>query len=250
MGGQACSRVGDVRLMTAFQAFEDIEHPDFLVRFKGSRAVNSDGAPLLVFRGEHGARGESLVQCRVGSISFGTVEAAVRYATSPNNYNDTPVEPRVLPAFLALRRPFVNEPNDPFVDLGMIQRVLGYEEALKIGRKFADAIENTNNWEEISEEVEVATVRGWLRKRPQDISNLYFDAYDYFNDAKEMTKLGAAGFDGAIHAGTSETLGQREYKVFDLSQILPATSRWLTVDEARDFAANWEARRAPAMAGP
>lgn len=238
----------------SFQAFEDVDDPDFIARFEGSRVVDADGAPLLVFRGEHGRAGESLVQSRLGSISFGSIEAAVIYATNPNNYNDQPAkEPRVLPAFLAIRRPFVNEPDDPFVDLGMVQKVLGYEEALRVGRKFADAIENTNNWEDISERIRTAkspnpTVRGWLRKRPENIADLYFDAYDYFDDAKEMGKLRAAGFDGATHAGTSETLGQREYKVFDAAQILPASSRWLTPDEARAFAAEREARRPPAMA--
>ncbi|MGY3582199.1 hypothetical protein [Bradyrhizobium sp. USDA 4350] len=241
-------------LKSQFQSFETGD-PVFRARFEDSRVIDEDGAPLLVFRGEHGARDDNFVQCRVAAISFGTLEAAVTYATKPNSYSDNPPkEPRVLPAFLSLRRPFINDPDDPFVDLGMVQKVLGYEEALRVGRKFADAIENTNNWEDISEELRTVktpnpTVLGWLRKRP-DVSRLYFDAYDYFDDEKEMSKLRALGFDGAIHAGTSETFSQREYKVFDPAQILPASPRWLTPDEAREFAVEWEARRASAMTCP
>lgn len=239
--------------ISQFKAFEDVDDPVFRGRFDGSRVVDANGAPLLVFRGEHGKRDDNFVQCRVATISFGTIEAAVTYATKPNNYNDNPPkEPRVLPAFLALRRPFINEPDDPFVDLGMMEKVLGYDEALRIGRKFADAIENTNNWEDISEKLATRknpnpTVRGWLKKRPENIRDLYFDAYDYFDDMKEMAALRAAGLDGAIHAGTSETLNQREYKVFDPAQILPATTRWLSPEEAYEFAAAWDARRAPAL---
>lgn len=240
-------------LKSQFQSFE-IGDPVFRTRFDGSRVIDEDGAPLLVFRGEHGVRDDNFVQCRVATISFGTLEAAVTYATKPNTYSDNPPkDPRVLPAFLSLRRPFINDPDDPFVDLGMVQKVLGYEEALRVGRKFADAIENTNNWEAISEGLRTAktpnpTVRGWLRKRPEDITKLYFDAYDYFDDAVEISKLRAQGFDGMIHAGTSETLGQHEYKVFYPAQVLPASSRWLTPDEACEFAANWTTRRTPAMA--
>lgn len=240
--------------MKSFDAFEDIDDRHFRARFKGSRVVDADGAPLLVFRGEHGDGNRGLVQSRLGSISFGTIEAAIIYAKNPNNSKDYPArKPRVLPAFLALRRPFINKPDDPFIDLGMVQKVLGYEEAVRVGTKFADAIENTNNWEDMSDRLSTAkmpipTVRGWLKTRPKKISDLYFDAFNYFDDRREMAKLSAAGFDGAIHAGSSETDGEHEYKVFDPAQILPASPRWLTPDEAREFAAEWESRRAPAMA--
>jgi hypothetical protein len=101
---------------------------------------------------------------------------------------------------------------------------------MRIARKFADHIENTNNWEEISEETGCRRLKTLLKKHPERLRDLYFDAYSYLDDPVETAHLKAAGFDGAIHAGAGETHGEVEYKVFDESQIRSATTPWIGLE--------------------
>ena len=55
----------------------------------------------IVYRGEHGSYipGQPL-STRLGSISFGTIRAAMIYASTPNDSNEKVVYPRVLKAKL------------------------------------------------------------------------------------------------------------------------------------------------------
>jgi hypothetical protein len=195
-----------------------------------TKVVGKDGEPLVVYRGEHGDVDGRRFQSRLGSISFGSAAAASTYSMSPNNRADVVTNARVLSAYLKIEKPFINDPEDPFIDLGMIERVLGTEEANRAAVKFKDYIENTNNWEEISEETGCKTIRGLLKKYPERMKELYFDAYAFFDNAEYMAKLKALGFDGAIHMGSGETFDELEYKVFDESQIRSATTPWIGID--------------------
>ncbi len=107
----------------------------------------------------------------------------------------------------------MNAPNDPFIELGLIEKLLGKDEAIRIAKKFSDDIENTNNWQDDLSE-KYATVEDYLKKNPRALENLYFDAYKLFDDPEEVGKFRAAGFDGAIHAGSGATAHEVEYKVF------------------------------------
>ncbi len=186
--------------------------PEFHKWFGDSKVVDDKGEPLVVYRGEHGLN-DGDIHSRSGSISFGSKEAASLYAEHPNNVKENPKAPRVTPAYIKIENPAMNAPNDPFIELGLIEKLLGKDEAIRIAKKFSDDIENTNNWQDDLSE-KYATVEDYLKKNPRALENLYFDAYKLFDDPEEVGKFRAAGFDGAIHAGSGATAHEVEYKVF------------------------------------
>lgn len=234
--------------MTATPCYAQLDDPDFHAWFKGSRAAHADGHPILVFRGEHGRRTRRRFQCRHAAISFGDVETAIAYAEDPNDHRDRVASPRVLPAYLDIRKPFVVNTGDPFIDLSKIAAALGRDEAVRLAIKFEDDIRNTGHW---MENVEADSVEEFLKTSPERLGELYFLIHRYLDDAEEVARLKAAGFDGAIHCGFGDNATDPEYKVFDEGQVAPA-GPWMSPGEAREFAAEWHARRIPApmRAGP
>ncbi len=222
----------------------DTESARFRAWFGKSRVTDGGGAPLLVFRGEHGRRGEGMFQTRGGAITFADRDAAIGYATSPNDRADSVHEARVMPAYLRIERPFMLEPADPYLELQTVAEALGRAEATRVALKFETWIRDTDNWRRIRDEVGPVSVSAFLKRHPDRLADLYFLAYPYLDDPAETARLKAAGFDGAVHAGSSVTAGKAEYKVFGTAGVLPAAPRWLAPEEVREFAA----APAPAMA--
>lgn len=204
------------------------ETPQFQQFFKGSHVVDAQGQPLVVYRGEHGV-GAGQVQSREGSIAFGSKAAASTYAESPNRHGEIAAAPRVTPAYLSIKRPFLNDAEDPFVDVARIARALGPTEAKRVAIKFASDIENTNAWQENFAD-KYTSVKDLVKQAPERINDLYFDAFKYLADPKEVALLKQKGFDGAIHGGNGETALEPEYKVFDTSQIKSALGNRGTFD--------------------
>jgi hypothetical protein len=205
--------------------------------FEGSCVVDDTGLPRLVYRGEHGAdlpgrhyNGSPHFQSRVGALSFGCLEDANLYATEPNHRHDNIDAPRVYPAYLRIVRPFqVNDnPADPFLELRYVKAQLGLPEALRIARKFAGHVENTNQWQEFmqplvaTEENPEPTVQAFLDAMPDRVGELYFDAYPFFDDPEEVARLRALGFDGCVHGGNGAGAFNVEYKVFDAAAVKSA----------------------------
>lgn len=189
----------------------------------GSLVVDAQGKPLLVFRGEHGAGHNGEFQSRLGSLSF-TDERAIAevYANEPNDFrmDRTAVEPRVIEAYLDIRNPFINNPDDPFLELGRIEEVLGRDEAVQAATEFSSDIANTGNWQEdIDAAGKYGTPAQFVRDHPDRVGELYFDAYRLLDSPEWVAKLKAKGFDGAIHVGNGESGTAIEYKVFDASQV-------------------------------
>lgn len=193
--------------------------------FKGSKVVDDQGKPLVVYRGEHGDLPEGQqFHSRLNSLSFSNKEAAHTYAMEPNNWNDKKnVErsPRVAPVYLQIKKPFIENRDDPFVDLSHIEKQLGRKEAMRIAHKFADDIQYTNNWEE-NYEGKYDDVADLLKKKPGELKNLYFDLYKLLDDPHEVELMKKKGFDGAIHIGNGETATELEYRVFDPKQVKSA----------------------------
>lgn len=230
------------------------ENQDFSERLASSKVVDTDGSPLLVFRGEHGRPDGRRFQCRHGSISFGDLAAAKIYASSPNDHRDMVHEPRIMPAYLCISNPIINCSTDPFIDLSIIEKALGHNEAMRIAHKFADSIENTGYWYELSHRMRGQGVIDLLKRHPEQLSELYFQAFNYLDDADEVAILRKAGFDGAAHCGFGENATDPEYKVFDETQIIPASLRWLALNEVESFIATLqppvEMDSTPIMTGP
>lgn len=179
--------------------------------------VDAQGNPLRVFRGEHGAETGPL-QCRLGSISFGSLEAARCYASTPNNSRDSPIAPRIIEAHLTIRRPVINQPNDPFMEMSDIIQAVGVEKATRIALGLAEYIEDTDHWGRTYAD-DFTGVRDLLSQRPDALSDLYLLAYRVLDQSEYVSWFSDAGFDGAIHAGSAVTACEAEYKVFSPDQV-------------------------------
>jgi hypothetical protein len=195
--------------------------PEFNRWFSGSHVTGQDGKPLRVYRGQHGDGGKP-IETRQGAVTFSSSpEVAGLYATEPNVRGEVAKQPRTMPAYLSIKKPFIRSPHDPFIDGQHLIKHLGQGEARRILNKFADHVHNTSQWqEEINGNGEFEHVSDFLAKHPQRAGELYFDAYHLFDDPKEVAGLKAKGFDGAIHGGSQGD--DVEYKVFDHGNILPA----------------------------
>jgi hypothetical protein len=167
------------------------------------------------------------LQSRLGSLSFtNDAKVASVYAEEPNNrtLDAWAQAPRVTKVYLRIENPIVDTPDDPFIGMDVIEKALGRSEAIRIAKKFAESIENTNNWEERGLDCGYKTVADFLEKNPDRVGELYFDAFNYLDDAEEVAKLKAAGYDGAIHGGSGESADAVEYKVFSPNQVASAYS--------------------------
>lgn len=190
--------------------------------FGQSRARGPGGAPAVLYRGEHGALvdGEHL-QSRGNSLSFtADRDAANTYALSPNDSQlDRVAEaPRVTLVHLKIENPIIENHNDPFIELSHLVEKLGRREAKRIALKFDNDIQHTGNWEE-NYAREADGVAKLLKKKPNELENLYFNAYKFLDDIAEIERLKKAGYDGAIHIGNGETAGSLEYRVFSSRQV-------------------------------
>jgi hypothetical protein len=191
---------------------------NFLHWFGESLVVDKNGVPLVVFRGEHG---ETLLQSRAASLTFGTVEAANFYAMSPNDSRETASAPKVIPAYLRIEKPFLNNPVDPFVDLLLFEEAFGFPKTVEIARRFASFIEHTNNWEDNLAN-EFPSVEELLEKEPARLSFLYANAYPFLDDPDIVDELRRHGYDGAIYGGSGDTALEAEFRIFSKDQMIPA----------------------------
>lgn len=169
------------------------------------------------YRGEHGHRG-LLLQTRLASISFGSHFAATEYARSPNRREDVVVDPRIVRGLLTMERPFLNTPDDPFLELDFLGHVLGVEQARSVACQFHRYIEETDHWRDTYAQRH-ESVESLITQMPTALSDLYLLAYPVLDNHVFIDVLRKHGFDGAIHGGSGCTAGEGEYKLFDRSQI-------------------------------
>jgi len=195
--------------------------------FGKSLVTNPDGTPAVVYRGEHGTppKGRQF-HSRLNSLSFSADPAAAStYAMYPNARKDVAQAPRVSPVYLKIENPIINL-DHPFIDLAHLKEVLGVKKAMRIANKFFDDIEYTSNWDE-NYAGKYASVADLLKRRPQALKKLYFAAFKYLDDPKEVALLRKKGYDGAIHMGNGETSTSIEYRVFDPSQVISAITAFV-----------------------
>lgn len=179
------------------------------------------GKPLLVHRGEHGDVAD--LSTKVGSLTFSDWEAAKTYATEPNDQNDTVKDSRIHHAYLKLENPIFKDPDDPFVDLNVLEAKMGKDFLILVAKKHGDWITETNAWEENGQDKYEAgdykSVVDFLNKNPDTLDKLCVQIYPLLDDEELVKKMEAKGYDGAIHGSTAETLDSMEYRVFDKNQI-------------------------------
>ena len=202
----------------------DINSQGFKDWFKDSKAVDKNNKPMVVYRGEHGETTDGQFHTRLGSLSFGSANAATIYATSPNVKTDKKVAPRIIPAYLSIKNPIINDDQDPYIEFSTIINALGQKKAIEIAKEFSDHIVNTNNWEEISEETDVISVDEFVEKYPERLNELYLNIYPLLDSNKIVKWFKDAGYDGAIYGGTGSTAFETEYRVFSNTQIKSSIS--------------------------
>lgn len=188
--------------------------------FGDSKVTDENGDPLVVYRGEHG-KGGGQFESRLGSISFGSKDAANTYAMSPNNSKDTAVLPRVTPVYLSIQNPLLSDSSDPFIDMSLLADALGKEKMLEFASKHSVYLEETNNWDENYSD-KFASIDEMIAKAPDLVSQQYGVAYPFLDDASLVEALKKEGYDGAILGGVGENEGEAEYRIFDESQAKSA----------------------------
>ncbi len=204
----------------------------FPLWFKNSEVTDEFGNPLVVHRGEYGPvqqcdhgncrnRETGLFQTRQGALSFGSANAANVYALNPNRQDDFPISPRITSAYLSIKKPLMNRPDDPFIELGDIAKNISRNFAMEISLAMKGHITNTCRWcDDIGKDFE--NFDEYFHSSAFDLSDLYFDAYALFDEHRYVAVIKKAGFDGAIHGGSGATFGEAEFKVFTAKQV------WLT----------------------
>lgn len=182
--------------------------------FAGSVTIDSYGRPMVVYRGEYGELDRvPVLSTRLGSLSFGDRETALSYAHHPNRAGDALPCPRVHAAYLAIRTPIVNQPDDPFIELTTLGTVLGRDNAVRIATKFAMWVMQTSPW--ANGEIRARSVEEFLDADPRGLERLYVQAFPLFDDPEEVARLKDAGFDGAIYGGAGANAGEIGYRLFD-----------------------------------
>ena len=180
-----------------------------------SVVVDVDACLLPVYRGQHGYH-DHWAESRLGSLSFGTSEAANHYAKHPNRYGDIVVTPKVFPVFLDVKRPLVNQKH-AFLDLVEYHDIFGAEETRRVAVKYQDYIRGTEPWAEVRDRF--TSVDELAEKDPALLLEMYFELYALLDDPDEVERLRQRGFDGAVYAGSGATALQPEYRVFSVDQV-------------------------------
>jgi hypothetical protein len=176
--------------------------------------------PLTLYRGEVDHPSVSKPHSFPRALYFGDLETAHAYSDYLENSGDYKTS-RIYPVHIVLKRPFINQPEDPFLDMPEIVSRLGLEEARRIAKRFAKYIEETDQWRyRVNSEGRYDGVEHYLACPRSDVNNLCFQAYRFFDSQMEVNRLRRLGYDGAIHAGSgSGSAGKPEYCVFNIEQV-------------------------------
>lgn len=185
-----------------------------------------DGNALRLYRGSCSHPNQDTPRAYLRALYFGDVDTANIYAEATVNSGNYYTS-RVYPVHLVLERPFINQPNDPFLELGYVADLLGIGEAKRIAIRFAKYIEETDNWQyTINPGGEWSSVAAYVNSDPDAVKYLYFQAHRFFDSFMEINRLRRLGYDGAIHRGSgSGSADATEYCVFSRSQVYFTASK-------------------------
>lgn len=218
------AQAGKDMAAAAFSRAPSVTSEAFKRWFGDSKVVDAEGKPLVVYRGEHGA-GDGQPRTVLGSFTFtDDPTVASTYAERPNDLRNFPYaeSPRVIPAYLSIQKPIIENRDDPFVEFGDLIKKIGRKDAERFARKHGGWIMRTGNWEE-NFAGNFESVDDLLNAQPGALSDLYMDAYPLLDDMAFVAAAEDAGFDGAIHIGNGESFEAVEFRVFRPEQVKSAT---------------------------
>lgn len=199
--------------------------------------TNPDGSRLVVYRGEYGDEHTATFKTYHPCLYFGTAEVASYYALHHRCAGNEAINSRVYPVYLQMDKPFINQPKDAYLELVELEERLGIAEAKRIAVKFEPWIVVTDQWTtRLNVNKEYTGVADYLHRNPQSLNELYFQAYPFFADRKEIRRLKQLGYDGAIHAGNgSGSEGTVEYCIFDRKQAISIFQEVVDVRHAENI---------------
>ena len=164
------------------------------------RVLNPVGSWAIVYRGEFAHHDIDQLLTRHPCLYFGDTPVADRYASPPSDCDTGNCTSRVYPSWIIMKRPFVNQPTDAYLEMRDVVLRLGISEAIRIANKFAVYIQSTDQWtERLNAAGDYKTIQEYLDSPEGDLTELYFNVYFFLNDFEEVDKLKALGYDGAIH---------------------------------------------------
>ena len=174
----------------------------------------------LVYRGEYGSK--AVLMTHLGSLTFvDDRTVAERYARVPNQRQYSGLkEPKLITAKVTINRPFINTPDDSFIEFKAIRAHLGPTHAIRIARKFADSIVETDAWVALAKKHRVNTLDEYLALPDASTQKLCMQAYRYFDDPEVIEVLVNHHFDGAIYRGSGESIDCAEYRPFNRDNIM------------------------------
>ena len=193
-------------------------------------ARRPDGAPYLVYRGEHGLDIQEVVtglQTKLPMITFSNIDTAEVYAASPNDsglFEFEELAPRIYAGYLSITKPIIDNRDDPFFELHVIEEAFGRDTAVAQAKEYGSYIEMTNNWCEIRQSTGFYSVDDYLAVFPDRVGQLYFDAYHILDNESFVQLITPVGFDGAIHLGNGESAAEEEYKIMSEHQFISLIS--------------------------
>ena len=184
---------------------------------EGRTRLSEIMSKVVVYRGQHGD--SDAIQTRESAVAFGSMRAARVYATSPNDPKDHVVEPKIFEAYLHTYKPiaFSNpRDRDPFIDLAIIEREFGPEIVEDLIHMHADALRNTNSYEELYNE----TGRNleemiWAWRDGDQYELPPIEAWRALSTSSFKDALLDRGVDLVIAGGSGETAMELEFLVID-----------------------------------
>ena len=192
---------------------------------------------MNAFRGQHGRPTHDAIHSRLQSVSFGSLQVAVTYASNPNNRGDVVIQPHVIEAHFRIERPLPLDAEDPFMDASLVLDLMGQDRGLELLLRHASHIYNTGKWDEEFAQV-FDDVKDVAERAPHRLRELYLDAWTVLDDRDFVCVAKKMGFDGAAFGGTGASALTTEYRVFSREQI--SIVRVMDLTAARRYVSNME----------
>lgn len=181
-----------------------------------------DGRPLVLYRGERSSADHNHIRTQVRAVYFTDEKETASILASPFGIRELEFDaPRVFPVQLRIKNLFINQPDNPMLELSALARLLGNSEARRIAVKFSHRIERTDGWiQKVNPYRRYKNVEDYLNSPAAGFDGLYFPASWFFLSNAEVGRIARLGYDGAIHGGAGFGAGGKpEYVAFSKSQI-------------------------------
>lgn len=96
--------------------------------------------------------------------------------------------------------PFINDPKDPFIDIGKFRSLLSPDLYRQLAQSFPEELTETNEWERVQERHPGCSLMDIFNQFPDEFDALPLWAEEAYNTTIVRTALLANNYDGAIHA--------------------------------------------------